>query len=58
MGRWVDHLPRSAEDMDGYTPSGVTTNQFFVSVLQAFGFSDESFGGADGVAQGPVPGLR
>ena len=61
-GRWVDHMPvdRSTfQESGGYTFSGVTTNQLYVSLLRMLGFDDETFGFTDGdtLPSGGVPGL-
>ena len=57
-GRWVDHMPTSPENFNGWTDSGVTTNQFLVSILHAFGFDDARFGLDDpDIPEGGVPGL-
>jgi hypothetical protein len=51
-------MPTSAETFSGWDASGVTMNQLAVSILQAFGYPDETFGfEGDGVAQGPLVGL-
>lgn len=74
MGRWVNHMtttPSDFQENGGYIFSGTNVSQVYVSMLQAFGFSDESFG-YDGafqfpewtemdsggtMPQGPLPGL-
>jgi hypothetical protein len=57
-GRWVDHMPTSPESFNGWTDSGVTTNQLLVSILHAFGFDDARFGLDDpDIPEGGVPGL-
>lgn len=58
MGRWVNHLSVSAEQLGPSDLSGTTTNQLWTSVLHAFGRDDETFGlRADDLPTGPLPGL-
>lgn len=61
-GRWVDHMvmdPVAFQEAGAYGYSGVTTNQFYTSLLQMFGFDDETFGYTEDSAlpTGGVPGL-
>lgn len=60
-GRWVDHLPGTVDDHEeggGYSLSGTSMNQLEVSLLHAFGGSDDAFGfHEDGLPEGPLPGL-
>jgi len=61
-GRWVNHMPVDREtfqEAGGYEYSGVTTNQFYTSLLHILGFDDETFGFTDGggLPTGGVPGL-
>lgn len=61
LGRWLDYRPGSVDDYEaanGYLDSAYSTNQLYVSLLQAFGYSDEAFGyTADELPTGPLPGL-
>ena len=74
LGRWLDLMtvsPTEFRDAGGYVYTGHTNNQLFVSLLQAFGLPDETFGydgsfaladwtGVDvggTMPQGPLPGL-
>ena len=74
MGRWVNHMtttPADFQEFGGYIHSGMNVSQVYVSMLQAFGFPDETFGydgefhfsessGLDSggtMPQGPLPGL-
>lgn len=54
MGRFLD-LSGGA---GAWMPSATSTNQLFVTVLQAFGYDDTTFGWqADGVEPGALPGV-
>lgn len=74
MGRWVNHLsisPTEFQENGSYAYSGFNVSQAYVSMLHAFGFTDQTFGydGAFNYAdwvgidtgglmpQGPLPGL-
>jgi len=60
-GRWLDHLPGTVDDHEaggGYSLSGTSMNQLHLSLLHAFGGSDEAFGfHDDSLPEGPLPGL-
>ena len=65
MGRWLNYLTLSADDFQesgGYAYSFTSVNQVYVSLLNAFGFSDTVFGyeglwDGNDMPQGPLPGL-
>ena len=74
MGRWVNHMTTTPEDFQengGYAFTGYNVSQVYVSMLQAFGFSEQTFGydgefnfpdwsetQTDGyMPQGPLPDL-
>ena len=47
MGRWLDFMATDVDSFvaaNNYIDNNATTNQLFTSILQAFGFEDESFG--------------
>ena len=47
MGRWLDFMATDVDSFvaaNNYIDNNATTNQLFTSILQAFGFDDESFG--------------
>jgi hypothetical protein len=50
-GRFINHMRG-----DDFTSSDYDTGQLYVSILRAFGFSDNEFG-TPGVSYGTVPGL-
>ena len=61
-GRFVNHMPldpATFQESGGYDYSGVTTNQFFVSLLHMLGFEDDAFGYTEDSAlpTGGLPGL-
>ena len=65
LGRWLNYLTLSAEEFQesgGYAFSHTSVNQVYVSVLNAFGFADTTFGyegdwDGNEMPQGPLPGL-
>ena len=65
MGRWLNYLTLSADDFQesgGYAYSFTSVNQVYVSLLNAFGFSDTVFGyeglwDGNDMPQGQLPGV-
>lgn len=61
-GRFLNHMtldPTTFQEVGGYEYSGVTTNQFLVSLLHILGFDDETFGYTEDsdLPIGGLPGL-
>ena len=65
MGRWLNYLTLTADEFQesgGYEWSYTSVIQVYVSLLNAFGFSDNVFGyeglwDGNEMPQGPLPGL-
>lgn len=58
MGRWIDYMQGGVARWNGYQFSGITTNQLWTTVLQAFGGEDAHFGAEHpDLPMGPLPGL-
>ncbi len=61
LGRWLDLRPGTVDEYEaanGYLNSEYSTNQLYLSLLHAFGFSDTEFGfTAPELPSGPLPGL-
>jgi Protein of unknown function (DUF1552) len=60
-GRWLNYMPGTVEELEsrgGYMDSEVSFSQLLVSMLQLFGFEDQSFGyeGPE-IPVGGLPGL-
>ena len=56
LGRYIDVMNGGPDD--NWTASDFSTNQLMVSLLNAFGQPDTSFGVVDsGIPNGPLPGL-
>lgn len=57
-GRYIDYNVHAAADP--YTTqyqSNESTNNLFVSILNLFGYEDNTFGSSDALHDGPLPGL-
>lgn len=58
QGRWLDFLAHAPDALTGYTRSGFTMNQLWLSLLHMFGIEAEQFGHhTPDLPAGPLPGL-